>query len=483
MTPDEMKLHDFGFLYQATVSLLGYFVHRTFADYLTVITASLRRWHEQGLIRNLAEPTVAGEYTMLLDFRGLDIEKVTWMNGVYFYILACHKGANFRMMNRYDGKQVLYLRGYDFESALAFGGELAAEYSSVNTSRFNAMLARDLSPYFKVFKILSPKDVEWEARDVSRHFYGDFGAVIRLARQSMLSVYANASRWKDDVNFLLDRMDHFVVYVSSQTESALWEIRQLDTDERRGRVTIVFDEEAIQNKEAHVGFQDQMEHDPEQRVIWKKEGPAPRQTAAELRDELSRKFLVTTPDAFEKDIEEHRRRISGSSARLGPGDRETWLDFRFSPAIAEEKLGEIREYSHWVQSQIDAAVVPKKITCLPLFLNLIQLRVFMTLLMGEHDETGRALAGYAAVIQGAIDHYGRPGHKACDLSEENSDEHIEVLKDHFDMANCIGVQLLASGKSNEFGNYSAEAVADFNSTFVSTKAAVADFFEIASARG
>ena len=267
-------------------------------------------------------------------------------------------------------------------------------------------------------EILSPKDVEWEANAASRYFYGDLGGVIPLARQSMLSVYANASRWKDDVNFLIDRMDHFVIYVSSLTESALWEIAQLDTDERRGRVTIVFDEEAIHNKEAHLGFQDQMQHDPTQKVIWRKEGPAPRQTAAELRDELSRKFLVTTPDAFEKDIEEHRRRINASSARLAPGARETWLDFRFRPAVAEEKLGEIREYSHWVQSQIDAATGAKKITCLPLFLNLIQLRVFVTLLMGEHDETGRALAGYAAVIQGASDYYSRPGHKAGDQSVE-----------------------------------------------------------------
>jgi hypothetical protein len=285
------------------------------------------------------------------------------------------------------------------------------------------------------------------------------------------------------VNVLIDLMDHFVVYVSSLTKSALWEIGQLDTDERRGRVTIVFDEKAIHNKEAHLGFQDQMQHDPKRKVIWKKEGPAPRQTAAGLRDELSRKFLVTTPDAFEKDIEEHRRRITASSARLAPGARETWLDFSFRPAVADEKLGEIREYSHWVQSQIDAAIGAKKITCLPLFLNLTQLRVFMTLLMGEHDETGRALAGYAAVIQGAIDYYSRPGHKACDPSKESSDEHIELLKDHFDMANHIGVHLLASGKSNEFGNYSAEAAADFNSTFASTRAAVADFFEIANARG
>ena len=55
---------------------------------------------------------------------------------------------------------------------------------------------------------------------------------------------------------LIPRMDHYVVYVSSLTESALWELDQLHTDQRRGRVTVVFDEDAIGKKASQLALQE-----------------------------------------------------------------------------------------------------------------------------------------------------------------------------------------------------------------------------------
>jgi len=406
-----------------------------------------------------------------------------YINGIYFYILACHKGANHGLMNRYEDKQVLYLRGFDIEESVASGGSQAVGFSSVDAAQFNWTLGRLLaSRDFRVFKVLSPKDVYWETVEAQRYFYSEFADMIPLARQPMRSIFLNALRWKEGVADLLDRMDHFVVYVPSISESALWELQQLDTDDRRGRVTVVFDQDAIEKKEMHLGLQQKLQNDLGDKLIWRKEGPAPDLTAAELRERLSREFLLTTPEAFEKEIEEHRRRIAADSARLPPGARETWLDCEFYPALDTDKLKALREFAARIQALVAAGTGEKGITCLPLFLNHVQMRIFMTLLMGEHHETGLALAAYAAVMQGALDYFGRPGKKAGDLSEEGRERHLAMLQDHFEMARHIGLRMLSFGKSHEFGDYSAIAAAEFEATVDRTMGAVGKFLETVRSR-
>ena len=480
--PDQYSnVPDFRFLHDASARLLGYFVHTWYRHYLNVIEANFNRWHQQGIIRNLVEPTESGA-SLLFDFNALDIEKLAYILGIYMYILACHKGANFRLMNRLDGKQVLYLRGYDFEGSLALSGNMAMGFSSVDSSRFNWKLGELLAPHFALFKVLSPKDVYYETASAQRYFYGDYNRVIQLARSPFLSIYLNALSWKEGVLSLLDRMDHFVVYVSSITESALWELEQLDTDERRRRVTVVFDEEAIRNKEIQLGFQHEMQEEDNEKLIWSKQEPAPHRSMDQLREQLSSKFLLTTPEEFEKNILEHRRRISEDPARLPPGQRETWLDFRFHPALDADKLKELRTFSDWVQSHIAACTGGKGISCLALFLNHIQLRIYMTLLLGEHDETGRALAAYSAVMQAAFEYYSRPGDKIGDLSEEGRERHLGLLEEHNEFARYSGVRLLAFGKSHQFDDFSATATANFDAIFDSTKAAVNRFFENIVAR-
>jgi hypothetical protein len=379
-------------------------------------------------------------------------------------------------MHRYDGKQVLYLRGFDYEASVACGGKLAVGLSSMDSALFNVTLGKALGAHFQLFKALSPKDVYWETVEAQRYFRGDFCDMIPLTCGPIWSVYLNALHWKEDIVHLLDRMDYFVVYVSSITESVLWELDQLDTGDRRRRVTVVFDERAIANKEWQLGLRDRMQADFGDNLIWSKAGSPPAQSVAELREQLSRKFLLTTPDAFEKDIEQHRRRIAESSARLGPGARETHLEFRFHPALDADKMKELCDFSAAVQARITARTGEREIDCLPLFLNDIQLRIFMTLLMGEHCETGRALAAYAAVMQGVIDYNIKPGEKACGLREEDSERHLAVLKDHNAMAHHIALRMLAYGKSHEFDDFSRIATTGYAAAFEPTKAAVARFF-------
>jgi hypothetical protein len=476
-TPFGVRLLD-----EATKTLLGYFVHTWYLHYLNVVWQNLMRWHKLGLIKDPTESTEFCKYTMLFDFNALDIEKISYINGIYFYILACHKGANFNLMNRYDGKQVLYLRGYDYEGSVYVGGGIASGFSSLDTERFNLKVNELLSPHFHVFKVISPKDVYWETITAQRYFYGDYDDMIHFATRSTRSLYLNALCWKKDITDLLDRMDHFVVYVSSMTESAMWELDQLDTDQRRGRVTVVFDERAIADKDSQLGLQDHMQQKYGEKLIWSKISSPPTQTVGELREKLKAKFFLVTPDEFEKDIERHRKRIAESSSPLPPGQRETYLEFRFHPALEENKLNEIREFSAATQARIDAHINQNSIDCLPLFLNDIQLRIFMTLLMGEHHDAGLALAAYAAVIKGALQYYTPPGEKVGDLSAERRDRELELLRDHFEMAQYIGLRLLAFGKSYEFNDFSQKATTEYTNVFEATKTAVARFFKEASDR-
>lgn len=476
MPPADAKQPDFHFVNDASKSLLGYFVHVGFKNFLDVILANLGRWHAAGLIENLFEPAQRGAYTYLFDFSALDMEKVVYVNGLYFYLLACHKAANYRLMNRFEGKQVLYLRGYDFEGSVAFEGGLASRSASVDEQRFNARLRDLLWPQFALFKVFSPSDVYMEALGAQKYFYGDFGHLTRMGQSGFLSVYVNANTWKEGVLQMLDRMDHFVVYVSSITVSALWELEQLDTDERRGRVTVVFDEKAIQNKEIQLGVQQKMKELYGEHVVWEKKGPAPAESVAALRERLASKFLLVTPEEFQNDIDKHRARIAQSAAKLPPGARETFLDFEFHPGVPADKLKEIRDFSASVQTQT-AARVSEGIDCLPLFLNNLQLRIYLTLLMGEHHETGLALAAYGAVMQSALDYYAaQPGA----LSPEKREQEIRLLEDHLDMARHIGGYMLSFGKSHEFEDISARATAEFGGVFTLTKAAAAKFFAVAT---
>ena len=105
---------DFHVLDEASKGLLGYFVYRYFGQFLAIVVGNLNRWDQQGLIQNNFEPTELGALVEF-DLSAFDREMLEYLNGIYFYILACHKNANWQLMNQFEGKQVLYLRGFEFD--------------------------------------------------------------------------------------------------------------------------------------------------------------------------------------------------------------------------------------------------------------------------------------------------------------------------------------------------------------------------------
>jgi len=255
----------------------------------------------------------------------------------------------------------------------------------------------------------------------------------------------------------------------------MWELEQLDTDARRQRVTVVFDEQAIANKEGRAELPHALAKRVGFHVAWSKDGAPPTCTAADLRAHLSASFLVTTKDEFEADIEHHRERITASASPLPPGARETWMDFRFLPALDPDRLAKLHDVEAALEATT-AAALRDGIECLPLFLAQVQLRIYTTLLLGQHEKTGHALAIYAGIMRGALDYYEPPGERIGNLSPENRERLLSMLQVHNDMGRDTSITLAACGKSHEFeSRYDAAATA-INATYDTTGAAVARFF-------
>jgi hypothetical protein len=192
-------------------------------------------------------------------------------------------------MHRDDGRRVLYLRGYDFEAAFATGGDVAAGIATWDTTAFTLKLPQLLGAGHGLVKVLSPKEVDRETVTIER-WYDDFDAMIQWINRRPLAFYLNALHWKKGVLDLIPRMDHYVVYVSSLTESALWELDQLDTDARRHRVTVVLDEDAIAQKTSQLALQEGLGGRLGE-AIWTAQGRPSQLTAPQVRKSLAEKFF------------------------------------------------------------------------------------------------------------------------------------------------------------------------------------------------
>ena len=155
--------------------------------------------------------------------------------------------------------------------------------------------------------------------------------------------------------------------------------------------------------------------------------------------------------------------------------RETWLDFEFYPAVQGGDLTRLREMSRTLEKLVGAGQTGP-IDCLPLYVAKLQLRIYSTLLLGDHAATGRALAAYSAVMQSAYDHYSPIGERAGELTEENRTRLLPMLDNHGGFAEYAGRRLLAYGYSHEFMDQSEQANATWDAIFNATRGSVDKVF-------
>jgi|ERR1043165_1081244 hypothetical protein len=467
-------LYDFTNLDDASKHLHGYFLHTWFMHYLNVISHNLRNWYRAGLLGEDGLPTEAFKRA-LFDFNALNLEKLVYICGIYFYVLSSHKKANYYLLQKNPQKRVLYLRGFDFEASVKTEGTLAIGLSSMDTFSFTGKIGDLLAKDFVVFKILSPKDLYWETVGPQRYFYEDFEKIIQTSSVPIRSFFVNANVWKEDVAYIAERVDYFVVYVSSITDGVLWELNHLKERGYHARTTVIFDDEAIVNKELHVGLQERLPDMQIGDVLWlQQKHHVGQDDVDKLRDELRKSFLVVSPEQFENTIEDQKSRILAADSALAIGARETYVEFRFAPAMDAAAVEQIRTLDHSIWKQIEAELA-EGIICVPYFLNQVQLRIFTSLMLGQHFHAGQSLAVYAGIMDAVLTYYQGQGRINDHISAEDNEKHLDVLKDHEWAGNHIGWCMLCYGQSHEFGNYTERAHAEFDRLFGAAQNQIAQF--------
>jgi hypothetical protein len=468
-------IRDATVLYEGSRSLLGYFLCTWYNHFLGVVLQNVRNWWEAGLLDKNGQPTAAFRKA-LFDFNALNLEKLAYICGIYFYVQSGHKKANYYLLKKEDAsKRVLYLRGYDYEASVSATEGTAAGISTMDTFAFNGKLGDCLGRTFQVFKVLSPKDLYWETVGPQRYFYGDYAKIIHSSSAPIRSVFLNASAWKDGVVQLAERMDYFVVYVSSITESLLWELGVLKEKGYADRVTVVFDRRAILNKGLHAGIYEDLPEIARGRILWL---PAKKRSAEEdvdaLRVELEKSFTVVSADSFEAEAEALKARIQAASGALAPGEREMYLEFLFHPALEDSKLEYLRnlDAALWQENNPETGA---EIGCLPFHVNQLQLRIFTSLLLGAHDKAGETLAAYAGIMEAAREFYSAAGQIDASVPEEDFQNYLGVLQDHRSTAADIAWAFLCSGRSHEFGDYTAAAKSTYDRIFTASRDRTARF--------
>lgn len=463
-------------LYDGARALHGYFLYTWFTHFLGVQLHNIQRWRAAGLLDEDGHASPAFRH-LPVDFNALDLEKLAYFCGIYFYIQSAHKQANYRLMHTTPRKRVLYLRGFDYEAAVAATDTMAVGIATVDTTRFNHRLGQLLGTEFDLFKAMSPKDLYWETIGPQRYFYGDYGALIRSANQPIRSVHLNALHWKDDIAQLAGQVDYFVVYVSSITESVLWEMHHLVATGRGPLTTVVFDRQAILTKNIHADLYKDIPALAIGPVRWlPSRARSTDDDIRALRAELEKAFTVIDIENLDAEAPALIARIRAAAPAQPDAQRNTWLDFRFYPALDAAALNHLRnlDAALWAEVEPDAG---SPIDALPFRINQILLRVFTALIFGQHRNAGCALAVYAGIMKALLDHDTAAARVDGFDSPDDIANALGALKDHHATAASISWAFLCSGAPNEFGDYTAAAQADYDRLFGAARRQVEAFLK------
>jgi len=459
---------DFRLLLEAARRVHGYHFFRWLESYLTWIYHSLYRLYRAEALGPDGRPSPETDYRISFDPAALDRGLLLDVLGLYVYLVASHKWTNVHLTAETDRKRVLYLRGFDFEGALAVGGGTAMGTSSMDTTGFNQIMAKALGGQFDVFKAMSPRDLHSESIG-AQHRFRDLDALQDYGNRPIRSFYVHAHHWKADIDALMDRVDFVIVYLSSITPSVLWEIDTLKSKGRAPDTTIVFDQGAIDSKANQPDLGDLASRDEFDELRWRnsKTGP-PSIAPEELRARLAQDFLVLTPDEFEDQIEEQKQRISASAGPRPDESRGRPIPFRFSPALGASEMDRLRALADELGREIRSRLGDEPIENLPWFLNRVQLKLFTSVLLGRHEEVGSALAVYAGVHKALLDH------------EIGGD----AVRDHFGMADYYGPHLVAFGKDGQLAADSWDGILDRHEALVAVAGeAVGEFLAEVRRRG
>ncbi|MDQ3789083.1 MAG: hypothetical protein M3422_17790 [Actinomycetota bacterium] len=475
---------DLPLLFEMSKKLHGFLFHDWCGRYLGSVAESLRRLSEQGYLGADWQPSPATDHLLALDVDALDLEKLTDIVGLYFYIYASHKATNRRLAGDPGVRRVLYLRGFEYQTDIGIGpaGKAGLAYTLMTPDSwyFTHNLAERLRGEFGLLATLAPEDVYFARYDAKRYFDRlDYLGVMNMAARSPSAFYLNARHWRHDLAKIADRVDYFVVYLSSLTESSLWEISLLREKGRQSDVTIVFDPDAAQAKQSQADFDTNFARHVSGTVIWPGAAVHDREmTADQWHDRLSSEFHVVPPERFFASLDHIRQRIASASGPACPDERRVPIEFRFEPAADPSDVDKLHKLQRQLMSVTRALAEERSITNLPWYLNVLRVAVLAGLMLGRHDESGRALARYAATVSVLRDRFFPDGRTPADgVTVADPARLLDTLADHSSAAETIGWTLLSLGKSDEFGDYRRLATDSYDEEFGVTRSAVESFMD------
>lgn len=445
-------------LFNATKKLHGYSLHNRLAVYLNSLAWDADRLGATGLGPD-ARPTAEGEDITAFDGGALHLEQLCDVIVAYLHVHLGHKKANYWLVSDDTTPRVLHLRGFEYQTSYGADGA-AVGVSTAATTTFTWRLAQHLRPDFRMYKTLSPEDLEYETLGGRCLFDPDAG-LSKFMAAVPLSFYLNAEQWQDDVARIADRMDHFVVYVSSITDGVLWELDLLQRTQRADHTTVAFDERAITGKASFSADQQRLAAMHQDGTLWPRRVLWPGRTdragtisAMKLRDALGRSFpVVMPPEEFFATIDVQRRRIAQS---VGPADssaKNAMMDFRFHPTISPDALADLRALDYELDTVIRQAVASRQITNVPWFFNQVQLRILTALMLGDHKGAGSALGVYAFVLT-AVAVRARDDEQHADLTDAQFAEFERLLSQNVHVASEGSRALLTVGSADGRGDFS-----------------------------
>jgi len=92
-------------LYDAARSLLGYFLYTWYSHFLGVALQNIRNWAQAGLLKKDGRPSAVFR-------KALDLEKLAYICGIYFYVQSAAGRINDRVSNDESPKYLAVLKDH-----------------------------------------------------------------------------------------------------------------------------------------------------------------------------------------------------------------------------------------------------------------------------------------------------------------------------------------------------------------------------------
>lgn len=487
-------------LLNSTKKLHGYTTHLLFANYLAKIaedgTRAYRLYENEKFLESAMRGMKVGGTRTAVDGDAMHLYELAKVVGLYSWVFMSHEKADYRLADSRGMPRILFLRGFAYQDANAMGSAGMSIMARPDSLNFINDLYENFSPdRFVVCIPLSPEDLEIETSGGLVQYVYEKDGIHKLQKSVKPYFYLNANYWQEDVACLASKADHFLVYVTSITDSIIWELDLLKRTGCTDRTIVIFDEKSLTDKaklaQASAETLSRIRAESGElasqiRSTWTiNAGMNNGISVANFRELLDRNFpVVVSRDEFFANIDTHKEHFS-QSLRSDSKSSDKQIPFRFHPALDSSSLKQLRDFDQSLDISIRQAVNSRRILNLPWFFHQIQARIFTSLVLGDHRSAGHALAMYGVTTGVASEELSADMSASVYLSESEKSKLLGLLRQNFACAleASYSMMTIETHALSRYGLITEETCAsEFESnkeTVDATRKAVSHYFNAA----